>query len=183
MSEAATETFEAVPPPTAESPAYLCHHCAQMYTGPKTEKPQCPICHRIDDGQQQLDQEWVRRRFEEAHIIEEIGRDYSEASPEARQQKVVEKTHEYRKDRAPVATDAATKEKTKVERKPKAKTPCDCGCGTETGGMFAPGHDARVYSAARKVLKGDMTRKEANETFTASALDYCLNKIKSGDHK
>lgn len=44
--------------------------------------------------------------------------------------------------------------KPKAEKKAKTRQPCTCGCGTETGGRFAPGHDARYYGWAKKVVAG-----------------------------
>lgn len=47
--------------------------------------------------------------------------------------------------------------KAKREAKPKLDSTrdCLCGCGTETGGRFAPGHDARVKGLLLKVERGE----------------------------
>lgn len=47
--------------------------------------------------------------------------------------------------------------KPKAERKVKldATRDCLCGCGRETGGLFAPGHDARVKGLLLKIERGE----------------------------
>lgn len=47
--------------------------------------------------------------------------------------------------------------KAKVE---KVMNDCLCGCGTSTGGNFAPGHDARVHGYGKKIARGDMKFSE-----------------------
>lgn len=36
-------------------------------------------------------------------------------------------------------------------------TPCLCGCGEKVARSFAPGHDARLASFVKRVLRGSMT--------------------------
>jgi hypothetical protein len=60
---------------------------------------------------------------------------------------------------------AAQKEaKPKKEKKMEATRDCLCGCGTETGGRFAAGHDARVKGLLLKVERGDEPKSAINET-------------------
>lgn len=49
------------------------------------------------------------------------------------------------------AAPAAAKQK-----KEAVQNPCTCGCGTMTGGNFAPGHDARVHGWGKKIAAGLM---------------------------
>lgn len=39
--------------------------------------------------------------------------------------------------------------------------PCWCGCGTQTKGRFAPGHDARYHGLAKRVARGEADEAEA----------------------
>jgi hypothetical protein len=55
---------------------------------------------------------------------------------------------------------AAKAPKAPREKKERVMSPCRCGCGTETGGTFAPGHDARFYGWLKKVSAGTMEFKE-----------------------
>lgn len=55
------------------------------------------------------------------------------------------------------AADKAAKPKAAPKEKKLAATHnCICGCGTETGGKFAPGHDARAKGLLLKVERGDL---------------------------
>lgn len=47
----------------------------------------------------------------------------------------------------------------------KAPSPCECGCGTEVKGRFAPGHDAKLKSALIKIAieSADLTEVEKAE--------------------
>lgn len=69
-----------------------------------------------------------------------------------------------------VKTDAEAPPKEPKEKKVKEKKECACGCKTLTGGTWAPGHDARFYSAANKVKKGDMTAGEMAKMFPAETI-------------
>lgn len=42
---------------------------------------------------------------------------------------------------------------------------CLCGCGAETGGLFAPGHDAKLHSAVLEAFKAEKTMKVSKATF------------------
>lgn len=52
------------------------------------------------------------------------------------------------------AEKAKAPAKPKGEKKLEANRDCLCGCGTETTGKFAPGHDARVKGLLLKVERG-----------------------------
>lgn len=64
----------------------------------------------------------------------------------------------------PISTDELKRAKAKVASSPIPEPPkapkakklrdCVCGCGTQTGGLFAPGHDARLH-AWQKRIKAD----------------------------
>lgn len=61
--------------------------------------------------------------------------------------------------------DMAKKNKTKAKAKgakrdktPKTVRNCVCGCGTETTGHFAPGHDARYHGWIKKLADGRIQR-------------------------
>lgn len=55
-------------------------------------------------------------------------------------------------------------------RTPKGKHPCACGCGSETGGTWAQGHDARFYGIMRKINAGELER-EAADVFPAETVE------------
>ena len=57
-------------------------------------------------------------------------------------------------------------------RTPKAKHPCACGCGSETGGTWAQGHDARFYGIMRKVNAGELEREAADVFPTETVEKY-----------
>lgn len=48
--------------------------------------------------------------------------------------------------------------KTKKEKKVRKTHDCICGCGQETGGLYAPGHDARVKGILLKIERGDLEK-------------------------
>lgn len=52
--------------------------------------------------------------------------------------------------------EKATKAKAEAgpSKAEKVVKKCRCGCGADTKGMFAPGHDARFYGWAKKVVAG-----------------------------
>jgi len=58
------------------------------------------------------------------------------------------------------ADDAATVEFTKTLKKDQTGT-CWCGCGSSTKSKFAPGHDSRFHSLAKKVARGQEDSQEA----------------------
>lgn len=72
------------------------------------------------------------------------------------------------RNRLNMATAAA--EKPKAEKKAKTANPCLCGCGTETFGKWAPGHDARYHGAERKVRDGRMSLAEFNKAFPKATI-------------
>lgn len=66
---------------------------------------------------------------------------------------------------------AAAKERAKTKAKavkaevgpsksPKIANKCKCGCGDETFNTFRPGHDARFYGWAKKIVSGKITPAE-----------------------
>ena len=64
-------------------------------------------------------------------------------------------------------TKAAAKIKAKTapkQKKLKKTHDCLCGCGGETFGLFAPGHDARVKGILLKIERGDMGKEAVPET-------------------
>lgn len=54
---------------------------------------------------------------------------------------------------------------------------CRCGCGGDTKGMFAPGHDARFYGWAKKIVAGVPFDKLKN--FTPQAKTELATKAKA----
>lgn len=50
-----------------------------------------------------------------------------------------------------IATASALPQAPKAPGKPGAVRPCVCGCGATTGGLFAPGHDARLHAWERAI--------------------------------
>lgn len=46
------------------------------------------------------------------------------------------------------------------EKKADATADCLCGCGLETGGLFRPGHDAKVKGLLYKVERGELAFEE-----------------------
>lgn len=69
-------------------------------------------------------------------------------------------------------TDMAKKAKkpaAKREKAPKKVRNCACGCGTETTGHFAPGHDARVHGWIAKLADGRIEPKDTNASWRAKA--------------
>jgi hypothetical protein len=58
-------------------------------------------------------------------------------------------------DKRKLTGAAAKASANKKERPPKTVRSCACGCGEETLGYFAPGHDARFKGWLRKIEKGE----------------------------
>lgn len=59
------------------------------------------------------------------------------------------------------AKAAAKADKPKGEQAPKklkATHDCICGCQRETGGLYAPGHDARIKGMLLKIERGDLPK-------------------------
>lgn len=48
----------------------------------------------------------------------------------------------------------------KQTKKAQAKNTCICGCKTETGSNFAPGHDSKLHSLVARVAKGEAKASE-----------------------
>jgi hypothetical protein len=84
----------------------------------------------------------------------------------------------------------AKKAKAKANGAAKAKAPkevrnCVCGCGTETTGYFAPGHDARYHGWVKKLADGRIGRngkdaKSGEQTVSMSLLNK-MGLVASGD--
>ena len=85
--------------------------------------------------------------------------------------------------KAPAPTKAAAPAPTKQAKPaPEAKAPkvkaekvvndCTCGCGNKTGGLFAPGHDARVHGWGKKIDRGEMTFKQLTEEGRLEAVKW-----------
>ena len=74
----------------------------------------------------------------------------------------------------------ATETKEKAPPKAKEKNNCACGCETKTGGTWAPGHDAKFYSAIRKRNAGKMTATEVNSMFPSATIKKFESNVK--DH-
>lgn len=66
-----------------------------------------------------------------------------------------------------VAKKAPAKAATKKAVVEKVMQPCTCGCGTPTGSLFAPGHDARVHGWGKKINDGRMKFSEISQFPTA----------------
>jgi hypothetical protein len=71
------------------------------------------------------------------------------------------------------ADDATSIEWTKTPKKQLTGT-CWCGCGATTKGRFAPGHDSRFHSLAKRVARGEETMPESfvNEDAKADFLKW-----------
>lgn len=52
--------------------------------------------------------------------------------------------------------------KTAKPKVAKEQKDCLCGCGTKTGGNFAPGHDSKVHSIYNKIKAGTEKRSALN---------------------
>lgn len=85
-----------------------------------------------------------------------------------------------RKDGMEMAKKAKAKagKGTKREKTPAKVRDCVCGCGTETTGNFAPGHDARFHGWITKLADGRIQRngKDA-KTGEAIVPSSVLNKL------
>jgi len=57
----------------------------------------------------------------------------------------------------------------RAAKAPKTVRNCACGCGTETTGHFAPGHDARVHGWIAKLADGRIEPKDTNASWRAKA--------------
>ncbi len=57
-----------------------------------------------------------------------------------------------------VEKGAAATKAPKAPKKPKSTHDCICGCGRETGGLYAPGHDARVKGILLQIEKGKLEK-------------------------
>lgn len=85
------------------------------------------------------------------------------------------------KDEA-MAKKAAVKAKGKPngavrkEKAPKTVRSCACGCGTETTGYFAPGHDARLHGWIAKLSDGRMEPKDIPYASTRAKLGLVATK-------
>lgn len=44
-------------------------------------------------------------------------------------------------------------------------TPCGCGCGEPSGGLFRPGHDSKLLSRLVKAVKAGQSREDALAEF------------------
>jgi hypothetical protein len=66
--------------------------------------------------------------------------------------------------------------KARVPKAPKQLRNCACGCGTETSGYFAPGHDAKLHGWIAKLSDGRMEPKDIPATTRAK-----LNLVKTKD--
>ena len=69
-------------------------------------------------------------------------------------------------DEAQMASNSKAKVKTKAngqakrEKVPKQVRKCICGCGSDTQGFFAPGHDSRFHGWIAKLADGRMEPKD-----------------------
>lgn len=68
------------------------------------------------------------------------------------------------KDKAAAKKATAPAKKETPAKAPKEKGDCVCGCGTKTGGTFAPGHDGRVHGWMKQVAAGTKKLKELPES-------------------
>lgn len=73
------------------------------------------------------------------------------------------------KAKAKAATGAAPAKAAKVAapKKEKVVSDCKCGCGTKTGGSFAPGHDARYYGWLKKFVEGKLAWDQLSDVVRA----------------
>lgn len=55
------------------------------------------------------------------------------------------------------------------KRAPKPMQPCKCGCGTQTTGTWAPGHDARAKGWALRIERGICKISDVPENEQAGA--------------
>lgn len=86
----------------------------------------------------------------------------------------------------------AKKEEVKVElpamprlpraRKAKPKRPCACGCGAETTGTYAPGHDSYLRGWKLRVERGLVKLSDVPEA-QRPAVKRLLNAAKEADSK
>ena len=165
-------------PSSPDSPLYTCEWCCRGFTGTISKDPICPYCRRTGDGVRRIDQGYVVRRFTEKAEHDTIDTEYRDATPIARLQKHAELDRKYWEVRPVVETK--TEEKPTAEKKAKVKNDCACGCKTKTGGTWAPGHDAKFYSAIRKRNAGKMTATEVNSLFPAATIKKYESNVK--DH-
>lgn len=168
-------------PSSATEPYYVCQWCMVGFTGPESDEPVCPSCDRARNKKEKggvfrANQQWVARRFEEKEVVTKVHQNYPHASPEAIGRLVGQETRSFRKERFPVPkTDAP--DKPKAAKKIRQKHPCLCGCNIETGGKWAPGHDARVYSAVSKAANGNMSEVDLKKAFPPAAIEECRSKL------
>jgi len=54
--------------------------------------------------------------------------------------------------------------KTKQEKLPRITHKCLCGCGRETSGLYAPGHDAKVKGILLKIERGNLEKSDCPNT-------------------
>ena len=87
-------------------------------------------------------------------------------------------------------TDMAKKAAKKAPKARAAKAPktvrnCVCGCGTETTGHFAPGHDARYHGWITKLADGRIQRNgkdaKSGEQLIGAALLNKMGLVAKGD--
>lgn len=85
------------------------------------------------------------------------------SKPEAKTAKKTEaeKAEQRKANLAKVPKKGAAKEK--AEKAPKSTHDCICGCGRETGGLYAPGHDARVKGILLQVERGKLKKEDVPE--------------------
>lgn len=78
----------------------------------------------------------------------------------------------------PLRGAAAKSAATKKDKPPKTVRSCGCGCGEETTGYFAPGHDARWHGWMKKLADGRLTPGSPEVKKVVGKLD--LKKTKTG---
>ena len=166
------------PPSTPDEAYYSCDWCCIGLSGPAVKKPTCPSCGRSGDGVYRLSAAWVKERFDEAAAIAQV-RERSRQDGLTSIPVLAQRIREARKPFIGGNMPATTKDKPKMteetkaklrEKKPKEKKPCVCGCGTLTGGSWAPGHDARFYAAVKKVRSGDMTAADLSKQYPSDTI-------------
>lgn len=74
---------------------------------------------------------------------------------------------------------------TKREKTPAKVRNCTCGCGTETTGYFAPGHDARFHGWTKKLADGRIQRNgkdaKSGEAVVPTSVLNKLNLVAKGE--
>lgn len=174
--------FQVGSPNSTNDAYYACDGCCSGFIGPQNDAKAedikqvvCPRCSTNGSGGgiRRVDPLWIERRFEESAAVVLAEHDYRNVKPEVMSAKI----HEARKPFLEqgsgeevkfMATDTATK--SKRVKKEKTVNKCACGCDGDTFSTWCPGHDARFYSAARKVAKGDMKVGEFQKLFPTETI-------------